>query len=113
MGATEEEIQRARGKARGQISFYGSTPAYKGVLERHGYEALQPELNRLSKEGKWLEMMGRIDDALFDLIAVSGTPAEVAEKLRVRNTFADRTTLMLYNETDPDAVVDVIRQLSA
>ena len=82
------------------------------MLEHHGYPALQPELNRLSKQGGWLEMMGRIDDALFDQIAVSGTPTEVAAKLRARNSFADRTTLMLYNETAPEAVADLVRDLA-
>ena len=113
LGSDDAEIERARRKARGQISFYGSTPAYKGVLEHHGHPELQPELNRLSKQGKWLEMMGRIDDALFDQIAVSGTPGQVAAQLRARNRFADRTTLMLYNETDPEAVVDVVREIAS
>ncbi len=112
LGSNDAEVERARQLARGQISFYGSTPAYKGLLEHHGYPELQPELNRMSKEGRWGEMMQRIDDALFDHIAVSGTPAEVARKLRSRNDFADRTTLMLYNQTDPEAVVDVVRALS-
>ena len=113
LGSNDAEIERARQKARGQISFYGSTPAYKGVLEHHGRPELQPELNRLSKQGKWLDMLGLVDDALFDQLAVSGTPAEVAARLRARNGFADRTTLMLYNETHPEAVVDVVRDLRA
>jgi hypothetical protein len=113
LGSNDAEVERARRKARGQISFYGSTPAYKGLLEHHGRPELQPELNRLSKQGQWLEMTGRIDDALFDEIAVSGTPARVAAQLRERNRFADRTTLMLYNETAPEAVVDVVRDLAA
>ncbi|MCP5056434.1 MAG: TIGR03617 family F420-dependent LLM class oxidoreductase [bacterium] len=110
IGSNDEEIATARQKAKGQISFYGSTPAYKGVLEHHGYEGLQPELNRMSKEGKWLEMITRIDDDLFDVLAVSGTPAEAGRRLRARNgDFADRTTLMLYNETEPEAPADLIR----
>jgi probable F420-dependent oxidoreductase len=113
LGSNDAEIEAARRKARGQVSFYGSTPAYRGVLDHHGQPALHGELNRLSKQGQWLEMMGRIDDALFDQIAVSGTPAQVAAKLRARNDFADRTTLMLYNETHPEAVVDVVRELAA
>jgi probable F420-dependent oxidoreductase len=113
LGSNDAEVERARRKARGQISFYGSTPAYKGLLDHHGRPELQPELNRLSKQGQWLEMTGRIDDALFDEIAVSGTPARVAAQLRERNRFADRTTLMLYNETAPEAVVDVVRDLAA
>ncbi|MFI5318147.1 MAG: TIGR03617 family F420-dependent LLM class oxidoreductase [Myxococcota bacterium] len=110
MGNTPAQIESARQKARGQISFYGSTPAYRGVLEHHGYGALHPELNRLSKTGGWAEMMKRIDDTLFDHIAVSGTPAEVGRKLRARNAgFAARTTLMLYDETrDAEAVREVI-----
>lgn len=115
MGGTPAQIETARQKARGQISFYGSTPAYRGVLEHHGYGALHPELNRLSKTGGWLEMMKRIDDTLFDHIAVSGTPAEVGAKLRARNAgFAARTTLMLYDETgDPEAVREVIATAGA
>ena len=42
--------------AKQQIAFYASTPAYRGVLDHHGWGDLQPELTRLSKEGKWVEM---------------------------------------------------------
>jgi probable F420-dependent oxidoreductase len=113
-GRTPAQIETARQKARGQISFYGSTPAYRGVLEHHGYAALHPELNRLSKTGGWVEMMKLIDDTLFDHIAVSGTPTQVGEKLRARNaSFAARTTLMMYDETgDAEAVREVIRAAS-
>ncbi len=45
-------------------------------------------------------------------LAVSGTPAAVGARLRQRNAFADRTTLMLYNETEPDAVKDLISSAS-
>lgn len=60
-------------------------------------------------------MSGLVDDALFDRIAVSGTPAEAGRRLRARNAaFADRTTLMLYDETgDRDAVVELLREASA
>ncbi len=110
IGSSDEEVARGRQKAKGQISFYASTPAYKGVLEHHGYASLQPELNQLSKQGRWLEMIGRIDDALLDLICVSGRPAEVGRRLRERNQgFAERTTPTLYNETQPEAVADLVR----
>ncbi len=113
IGSNDEQIQAARQKAKGQLSFYGSTPAYRGVLDHHGYEDLQPELNRMSKEAKWLEMITRIDDDLFDALAVSGTPSEVAKRLVERNGFADRTTLMLYDETgDPEALRQIVREAS-
>ena len=38
---------------------------------------------------------------------------EVAERITKRNAFADRTTLMLYDETgDPDAVRQIVREAS-
>jgi len=111
MGADDEQIRTARAKARGQISFYGSTPAYAVVLEHMGVAEIHPELNRLSKAGKWLEMMALITDDMLDAIGVSGTPAEVGAKLAARNRdFADRTMVTLYDETgDPDAVTDLVR----
>ena len=113
LGSDDAQIESARQKARGQISFYGSTPAYRGVLDHHGYEDLQPKLNRMSKEGKWLEMMAEIEDALLDRIAVSGTPAEAAKQLRARNDFAARTMLVVYDEAGDGAVGDMLAALRA
>lgn len=113
LGSNDEEVERARQKARGQISFYGSTPAYRGVLDHHGYEELQPKLNRMSKEGKWLEMMAEIGDDLLDRIAVSGTPAQVAKRLRERNDFADRSMLIVYDEAGPGATGDLVAACKA
>src|SRR3954447_9466997 len=64
-GANEEQMQKAADGPRQQIAFYGSTPAYRGVLELHGWGALQDDLNRLSKEGKWVEMGQLIDDEIL------------------------------------------------
>ena len=60
------------------LSFYASTPAYRPVLEVEGWEDLQPELNALSKSGRWDEMPARIDDAMLATLAAVGSPAEVA-----------------------------------
>jgi len=111
IGSNDEEINRARDKARAQIAFYSSTPAYSVVLEHHGWGDLHPQFHRLSKEGKWLDMIGLVTDDMLDLIGVSGTPAQVADLVRSRNDFADRVTLVLYNETEPEAVEDIIAGL--
>jgi len=113
MGGNDEQIQAARNKAKGQISFYGSTPAYKVVLDHMGAGDMHFELNRLSKQGKWLEMMGLITDDMLDEIGVSGTPAEVGAKLVARNGgLFDRTMITLYNETGrPEAVTDLVRAI--
>ena len=55
-----------------QIAFYGSTPAYRGVLELHGWGDLQTELNQLSKQGEWVKMGELIDDDIT--CAFAGRP---------------------------------------
>jgi probable F420-dependent oxidoreductase len=109
IGTTDAELAAGRTKAKGQIAFYGSTPAYRVMLAHHGWEHLQPELNVMSKQGRWLDMIALVTDDMLDTIGVCGRPAEVGRKLRERNAWADRTSLVLYNETEPDAVVDLVR----
>ena len=47
---------------RNLLAFYGSTPAYKPVLDVHGWGDVQPELNRLSKQGDWATMAALYPD---------------------------------------------------
>ena len=83
-GATEEDMAAAASVTRAQLAFYGSTPAYKVVLDVHGWGDLQPELNRLSKEGRWDVMATMIDDEMLDTFAVCGAPGEIAAKVMAR-----------------------------
>jgi probable F420-dependent oxidoreductase len=80
-GDTDAEIAEGLKFIRGQISFYGSTPAYKGVFECHGWYDLQPQLHALSKQGKWDEMAKLLTDEVVETFAVIGTPEQVADKL--------------------------------
>lgn len=90
VGRTEEELQAAMA-IRGILGFYGSTPSYRPVLDVHGWGDLQPELNRLSKQGDWATMMGLIDDEVMNTLAVVGSPAEVAAQIVDRyGRWADR-----------------------
>ncbi|WP_338837403.1 TIGR03617 family F420-dependent LLM class oxidoreductase [Gordonia polyisoprenivorans] len=66
------------------LAFYGSTPAYRPVLDAHGWGDLQPELNAMSKQGRWQEMAALIDDEMLHTIAACGTPAEIAAHIRDR-----------------------------
>jgi probable F420-dependent oxidoreductase len=93
-GDTEEAIDAARQVARERIAFYGSTRSYQRVLAHHGWEALQPQLNTLMKQGRVEEMAVLIDDAVFDAFVVSGTPDDVGRELKRRyGNFIDRMTL--------------------
>ena len=66
------------------LAFYGSTPAYRRVLDLHGWGGLQPELNALSKQGKWAEMGESITDEILHTLAACGTPSEIAAHIRRR-----------------------------
>ncbi|MET9199932.1 TIGR03617 family F420-dependent LLM class oxidoreductase [Gordonia sp. NPDC003585] len=93
-GRDEAEHDVAVAAARRLLSFYGSTPAYRPVLDLHGYGDLQPELNLLSKQGRWAEMADLVDDGLLDTIVARGTPAEVAATIAARAAgIADRVAL--------------------
>ena len=83
-GNNEDEMKAAAAGTRQQISFYGSTPAYRGVLEAHGWGGLQDDLNTLSKQGKWAEMGTLIDDEILNTFAVVGEPESIAPELHRR-----------------------------
>lgn len=84
MGDTEEQLAEQKRKTREQIAFYASTPAYSKVLETVGYENLQPELQTMSRAGKWAEMGALIDDTLLGEIALIGTPDEMPALAKAR-----------------------------
>lgn len=81
--ADDEGPRRADAVAqvRRQISFYGSTPAYRPVLDLHGWGDLQDELNAMSKRGEWDRMVDAVDDEVLHAFAVIGTPEEAAAEL--------------------------------
>ena len=75
-GNDEAELAAAAVGTRKQIAFYASTPAYRKVLELHGWGDLQTELHRLSLQGDWDEMGSLIDDEILDEFAVVAPLAE-------------------------------------
>ena len=81
VGETDEELAAATRGVKGLLSFYGTTPSYRPVLDVEGWGDLQPELNAMSKRGEWAQMPNLITDEMVDTIAVRGTPAEAARKL--------------------------------
>jgi probable F420-dependent oxidoreductase len=83
-GATQEEMDSAAAATKRQIAFYGSTPAYRPVLDLHGWGDLQDELNRLSKRGEWVQMGEAVDDEVLDTFAVVAEPEAVAPRMKER-----------------------------
>jgi len=83
-GTTEEKMADSAAKTRRQIAFYGSTPAYRPVLELHGLGAMQDDLNAMSKQGRWEEMGDLVTDDVLDLFAVVAEPEDLADAVAAR-----------------------------
>lgn len=93
---TEEQFNQIKTATKKQIAFYGSTPAYRTVLDLHGWGALQGELNLMSKQGRWDEMGELITDEILDQFAVVGEPEAVARGIGSRyGALIDRSALQL------------------
>jgi len=112
-GRDEQEFEASRQAARERIAFYGSTPAYKGVLESIGVGELQAELNAMSKQGRWKEMGTLISDDILREFAVVGEPKDIApEMLRRYGHFTDRTSAS-FPVSDAAQREEIIRRLRA
>jgi len=93
-GRTEEQRAASEAVVRGQLSFYGSTPAYKGVLELHGWGDLHHRLHNASLENRWEEMPAMIPTEVLETFAVIAEPDEVGAAVRDRyRGLADRISL--------------------
>ncbi|MCR9279766.1 MAG: TIGR03617 family F420-dependent LLM class oxidoreductase [Pseudomonadaceae bacterium] len=112
-GRDEQEFAASKLEAQNRIAFYGSTPAYKGVLDAIGAGDLQPELNTLSKQGRWDDMGKLIDDGILSAFAVVGEPGDVAGEMLSRyGSFCDRTSAS-FPVSDSDQRRQIIEQLRA
>jgi len=112
-GRTDEELAAADA-ARFIIAFYGSTPAYRPVLDVEGWGDLQPELNTLSKRGAWQDMVSLVDDDIFRTIAVHGLPTQCAEEVARRFPGCDRICAYFpgYSPSD-ELVAEFVRAVKA
>lgn len=108
-GASDKETEEAADAVRQQIAFYGSTPAYRPVLELHGWGDLQQELNTLSKRGEWVKMGELIDDDILNTFSVvaplDDVPARVLERF---GDIVDRFSFYAPYRVDPDQWSEVL-----
>ena len=82
-GTSSSEIRDATGHVRSQIAFYASTPAYRRVLELHGWE-MGPALTAMSRRGEWDAMAELVTDEMVDAVAVVAPVDELGARLRDR-----------------------------
>jgi probable F420-dependent oxidoreductase len=111
-GRTEEEFAAARRGVREQIAFYGSTPAYRAVLELHGWGELGGRLHEMSLQGLWQEMGTIIDDEVLNAFAVVAEPGAVAaELLRRYGDVMTRMSLYTPYALDPAVTAQIVADL--
>ncbi|MDW5610779.1 MULTISPECIES: LLM class F420-dependent oxidoreductase [Mycolicibacterium] len=111
-GLDEQQMAAAAVATRKQIAFYASTPAYRSVLELHGWGDLQTELHRLSREGDWDTMGSLIDDGMLAEFAVVALVDDVVDKIRARcDGVIDRVLVGFPPSIDEATVVDLVTDL--
>jgi probable F420-dependent oxidoreductase len=111
---TDAEIEAAIAVLRRRIAFYASTPAYRGVLEVHGWGALGEELTTLSMAGRWEDMAGLITDEILDAYAIVATPDELPAQVAKR--FGGLLTRLSFDPPPSlgrDAAADLVGRLRA
>ena len=112
-GGTEEAMAASAVAAKRQIAFYGSTPAYKPVLESIGVGDMQGELNTMSKQGRWQEMGELITDDILESFAVVAEPDQVADQIISRyGDIVDRTSAA-YGGIPAEQQAEIISKLTA
>ena len=112
-GQTEEELDEAKVAAAKQVAFYGSTPAYKPVLDSIDAGELQGELNTMSKQGRWDEMGTLITPDILKEFAVIGEPQTIAGQIKSRyGDLIDRTSAA-YAHIPKSEREKIIAELSA
>jgi probable F420-dependent oxidoreductase len=111
-GTNDQEMEASMQGVREQIAFYGSTPAYRGVLDKHGWGDLQTELNALSKQGEWVTMGTLIDDEMLDAFAVIAEPEQLGPALHARyGDIVDRISFYAPYQSDPERWNEVLASL--
>lgn len=111
-GTDDVEVAANAAGTRKQIAFYASTPAYRKVLELHGWGDLQTDLHRLSKEGGWDEMGTLIDDEILQTFAVVSPLEQLATAVRQRcDGVIDRVMVGFPSSVDEATATAVLEEI--
>jgi probable F420-dependent oxidoreductase len=83
-GPDAESVKAAAEKLRYRVGFYGSTPAYKEVLELHGFGELHTQLHQATRRGEWKQLASMVPDEVLDLFAARATYDKLPEAIAER-----------------------------
>jgi alkanesulfonate monooxygenase SsuD/methylene tetrahydromethanopterin reductase-like flavin-dependent oxidoreductase (luciferase family) len=80
-GPDAETLAREREKTRQMLTFLYSTPSYWPSLEIFGWQDRGEKLHQLTREGRWGDMEGIIDDEMLSTFAPTGSYDEIVDVL--------------------------------
>lgn len=104
----DDDADAVLGGLRSMVAFYGSTPAYRAVLEDLGVGDLQPRLQQMTRDREWHRLTELVDDDLVDHLTVCGTAEQVTAGLRARyGGKVDRLSLTFVQELPMHALPGV------
>jgi probable F420-dependent oxidoreductase len=105
---TDAEIESGVAAIRSHLAFYASTPAYRPLLELHGWGDLGEELTRLTREGRWPELPGLVDDEMVHAFAIVAPLAEVPQRVAERGAGVVNRVSFITTVEHPE-LVDLLR----
>jgi len=107
--ANEDLLQAEIIDLRKRLAFYASTPAYKLQLEIEGFGDEAEQLTRLSKEGKWQDMLALFTEEMAHRYAAIGTHDVIVDE--IRNHFDGVTAVQFSMPLRSDEDRGVLREL--
>ena len=111
-GENDEAMQAAKASIKGLLGFYASTPAYIPPMDAIGYADLQPEANRLTKEGKWEQLADLIDDKFFEAFCIYDEPQNIAARVAKKyGSLPDRLSLYTPYATPAGFWQPIVKQI--
>jgi hypothetical protein len=111
-GDTDAERNANGDVVKKQLAFYGSTPAYRGVLDLHGWGDVHPQLNLLSRSGEWDAMTNLIDDDMLNAFSVVAPEGDIARIVQERfGDVIDRFSIYGNEKLTNESVARIYSQL--
>ncbi len=114
-GRDETELRLAKQAVRARIAFYASTPAYRPVLDAHGWGDLGERLYALSRsdtDDRWTRMAALVDDDVLRTFATIAEPERAGAEINHRyGGIADRYWFYTPYPIDPMLLASIANDI--